>query len=435
VFGNETIVLNSGKVALDLLDSRSAIYSDRTTAWMGGELAGRKYSVFITPFTDPRFKILRSLLQTGLNPRASKTYRPIQTQEVQILLKGLLKSPEDFRGHMRRNAVAVILKVAYGYQVENDDDALVRVLDDGFKHLARLSVPGKYWVEFMPFLRHVPDWFPGAGFKREAKKSGAELAQIELLPFNWAKKQIMSGDFVDSFTSKHLFPEDGKIADPEMQDHIKWASAALYVGGGDTTVSALTSFVLVMTLHPEVQKRAQADIDRVISNRLPTLDDYDSLPYIGAIIKEILRWAPVAPLGINHRVMQDDVYGNYFIPKGCKIVANIWAITHDEDIYPDPHIFDPSRHLGERPQPDPFKYAFGFGRRACPGAHLAEMSLFLNIASILSVYNISKAIDENGVEIEPKIEWSTGVTMHIKPFQCEIKPRSNDHLSLLDRQD
>lgn len=52
-----------------------------------------------------------------------------------------------------------------------------------------------------------------------------------------------------------------------------------------------------MALHPEVQKRAQADVDQVAQSRLPTFDDYDSLPYIKAIIKEILRWAPVAPLG------------------------------------------------------------------------------------------------------------------------------------------
>jgi len=432
VLRNKTVVLSSGKVALDLLESRSVIYSDRPKFWMAGELAGRKHQIFLTPFSDPRFKPLRKLLQTGLNPRASKTYRPIQTQETQVLLKGLLNSPAEFRGHIRRNAGAVILKVAYGYQVKDDNDPLVQLLEEGFKSAGRLNVPGKYWVEFMPFLRYIPDWFPGAGFKVEAKKVGTELSNIELGPFNWAKEQIMTGDFVDSFTSKQLLPEDGQTIDQQTHDLIKWASAALYVGGGDTTVSALLSFVLLMTLHPEVQQRAQADIDRVAPNRLPTLNDYDSLPYIRAIIKEVLRWAPVAPLGLFHQVMEDDVYENYFIPKGTKVIANIWGITHDEDIYPEPYTFDPSRHLGETLQPDPFNFVFGFGRRVCPGAHLAEMSLFLNMASILSVFSFSKAIDDHGVEVEPTIEWSSGVTMHLNPFLCQIKPRSSEHLSLLD---
>jgi len=81
-----------------------------------------------------------------------------------------------------------------------------------------------------------------------------------------------------------------------------------------------------MALHPEVQKRAQKDIDQLGSNRLPTLDDFDSLPYIKAIIKEVVRWGPVVPLGLPHAVLKDDIYDNYFIPKGTIIVGNIWYL-------------------------------------------------------------------------------------------------------------
>ena len=209
----------------------------------------------------------------------------------------------------------------------------------------------------------------------------------------------------------------------------------------------MASFFLLMARYPDVQRRAQADVDNIAPNRLPTLDDYDSLPYIRAMIKEIIRWAPVAPLGLNHAVLEDDVYENYFIPKGTKIIANIWyaaesflrlrfcswlvrrrAITHDEELYPDSFTFDPSRHLGDKPQTDPFKFVFGFGRRICPGnwshvfsrysftyravkgAYLAEMSLFLNICNVLSVFNISKPLDANGVEVEPEEKWTTGIT-------------------------
>lgn len=64
------------------------------------------------------------------------------------------------------------------------------------------------------------------------------------------------------------------------------------------TVSVMTTLFLVMCLHPEVQDRAQAEIDRVVGRgRLPTVDDQKALPYTMAVIKEILRWAPVAPLG------------------------------------------------------------------------------------------------------------------------------------------
>jgi cytochrome P450 len=77
-------------------------------------------------------------------------------------------------------------------------------------------------------------------------------------------------------------------------------------------------------LNPEVQKRAQAEIDHVAPNRLPTFDDYDSLPYIRAILKESARWGPTTPLGLPHRVMEDDVYENYLIPGGSTVFLNIW---------------------------------------------------------------------------------------------------------------
>ncbi|PPQ78910.1 hypothetical protein CVT25_002370 [Psilocybe cyanescens] len=434
VFHSKTIMLNSLKAAVDLLDSRSSIYSDRPIMWMTGELAGQKSMVFMTRFSNPCFKSLRRLLQDGLNARASKSYRPIQRQETQVLLQGLINNPEAFATHVRRNAVAVILKVAYGYQIESNDDELVGAVDLGLKMNAGLNAPGKYWVEFFPFcnaVRFVPDWVPGAGFKRLARETGKRWAQVNQVPFEWARRQIATGDFVESFTSRHLLLEEGKIPEHQPLDDVKWAAASLYVGGADTTVSALTTFFLAMMLYPEVQVLAQADIDRVAPNRLPTLNDFDSLPYIRAIIKELLRWAPVVPLGLFHRVMEDDIYGDYFIPKGTKIIANVWAIAHDEEMYPDPSRFDPSRHLGDSPQPDPLEFAFGFGRRICPGAHFAEMSLFLNISNILAIFDISKPLDSSGLPVEPAIAWTTGVIRHLKPFNCQIKPRSQEHVAFL----
>lgn len=123
-----------------------------------------------------------------------------------------------------------------------------------------------------------------------------------------------SGNYVESFTSQHLRPDDGHEMDAEEEDIIKWCSAALYVGGADTvsivvtfasvililfkTVSTLTSFVLLMALHPDIQRRAQAEIDEVVGkDRLPTIADQVCLPYVSAVLKEVLRFAPVAPLG------------------------------------------------------------------------------------------------------------------------------------------
>jgi cytochrome P450 len=80
-----------------------------------------------------------------------------------------------------------------------------------------------------------------------------------------------------------------------------------------------------MTLFPDVQKKAQEEIDRVIGPcRLPTCADRENLPYVAATVKEVLRWHPVAPMGLPHTSTKDDVCEGYFIPKGSMLFANVW---------------------------------------------------------------------------------------------------------------
>ena len=82
-----------------------------------------------------------------------------------------------------------------------------------------------------------------------------------------------------------------------------------------------------MTLHPEAQRKAQDELDRVIRrDRLPTFADRPNLPYVDALVKEVLRWNPVAPLGLPHVTFSDDVFEGYHIPKDSILIANIWFV-------------------------------------------------------------------------------------------------------------
>jgi cytochrome P450 len=77
-----------------------------------------------------------------------------------------------------------------------------------------------------------------------------------------------------------------------------------------------------MAMYPEIQKAAREELDAVVGpDRLPTFEDYESLPYIHAIIMECSRWIPVVPLGVPHRVIKDDYYKEYFIPEGTIVLA------------------------------------------------------------------------------------------------------------------
>jgi cytochrome P450 len=183
-----------------------------------------------------------------------------------------------------------------------------------------------------------------------------------------------------------------------------------------------------MTLYPEVQRKAREEIDRVVGhNRLPNYNDRADLPYVEALLKEVLRWNPVAPLALPHRVTLDDVYEGYLIPAGAIIFANTWGIFKDPSLYEKPDEFNPERFLKNADIPDPKSFAFGYGRRVCPGQHLADASLFLTIVSTLALFEITYATDEKtGKPIIPEPNYKAGVICHPEEYKCSIKPRFSE---------
>jgi len=164
-------------------------------------------------------------------------------------------------------------------------------------------------------------------------------------------------------------------------------------------------WILAMLAYPETQARAQAELDAVVGRaRLPTFADYPFLPYIRAMVQEILRWRPVAPLALPHQLSEDDWYEGMFIPKGTICIPNVWQMNHDPEVYGEnvAH-FDPARHLdgnGDiKPGPSGAReghVSYGFGRRDCPGRHLANDSLFIDIALILWASKIERKKDASG---------------------------------------
>lgn len=145
-----------------------------------------------------------------------------------------------------------------------------------------------------------------------------------------------------------------------------------------------------MITHPAVQAKAQEEIDQVVGrNRLPIFDDRENLPYFEAVFKEAFRWHVLAPTALPHVCIKDDICEGYLIPKDAIIVPNVWWFAHDPAVYPNPEVFDPTRFLGPNPAPDPLTYAFGFGRRICPGKQFADLNIWLTmVRSLVRPYHL-----------------------------------------------
>ncbi|OKP05847.1 O-methylsterigmatocystin oxidoreductase [Penicillium subrubescens] len=372
-----------------------------------------------------RFRVYRKAMQPYLGSEtAIAQYNSLQEIEVhRFLLRVLLRflqDPSKLSQHVQTEAGAVILKIAYGYSIEQHTrDPLVDMANLALERFSLAGTPVVWLVDMVPireFYLHSTydeDLDIDSHFYRQEWKK--QLENVVDKPYAFVQRRMNSGKFQPSYLS-NLFKASGyPLVGSEEEIIAKWTAGSLYTGGADTTVSSIETFFLAMTLFPGVQRKAQEEIDQVLGGRLPTVADRGKLPYADAIVKEALRWHPVAPMGIPHVSVEDDLLNGFYIPKGSLIMPNIWALTHDSEVYHDPMVFKPERFLGidgREPEMDPHAVVFGFGRRVCP------------------VSNVDKAC-EDGKEVEVKPEFQAGVISHPVPWKFNVTTRSPAHEALI----
>ncbi|CAK5284897.1 unnamed protein product, partial [Mycena citricolor] len=434
--GTSFVVLSSAEAVKELFEKRSAVYSSRVQAPMMNELMGWGGFVGFLPY-GARWRSHRKAFMQAFNPEAVKQFHSQQRTGVHNLLRRILAQPSgDVIEQFRLFAAEIIMDVTYGIKVRTSDDPYVSIAAEAMHGLAVASVAGAFLVDIIPPLKYIPRWVPGAGFKRQAQRwCKATMAAVET-PFNETKRMMSAGTASASYSSLHLrtledpsssLSPNAKIAHEEV---VKYTAAAMYVGGADTIVSALGTFVVAMLLYPDVQRAAQQEIDGVWGHgNLPDFgeDAEERMPYLAALIKEVLRWRNVTAVAIPHQSETEDEYRGYRIPKGSVVIGNTWAILHDEEVYPDPDAFKPERFLlnGKlnKDVRDPEAFIYGYGRRICPGRYMASSSLWLTIGSLLSMFDFVRI--EETQEAEPQYGWFWGLVSTPLPFNCTMRPRSD----------
>ncbi|KAJ8517792.1 hypothetical protein ONZ45_g5071 [Pleurotus djamor] len=461
VFRNPLLVLNSAEAAQDLLEKRSAIYSSRPVRTMQADLMGFGFLFSGLPYNS-WYKQHRTMFHKYFQAKTVSDYHAIQLKHTHILLRNLQHDWARLDHHIRRQVLelylfnsqvelrrrttaAIVLEICYGHHVAEQGDEYVSLADQALTGIAQSGNFGTYMVDYIPILKYVPEWMPGAEFKRKARQWKVHAVRMLNTPFDMVKKRLELGTAEACITTTELeaWFRDGPEKDMERQTVIKDVAATAYAAGSDTTLSTLVTFFLVMVLHPEVQEKLRRELQQIVhaGDRLPTFKDRDEgkLPYLECVVWECLRWRPAVNLSLAHYIDErDDEYRNYSIPKGTTVLGNIWAITHDPQVFPDPDAFNPDRFLdrkrnddlGINPVPET---VFGFGRRICPGRFLAIDTIWIVIASVISVYKLSKLTNENGEEVEPKVEYSSGLFSRPRPFDFKMEPLSDKAAMLISQ--
>ncbi|GLA03815.1 hypothetical protein AnigIFM60653_003830 [Aspergillus niger] len=248
VFGETLIIVNDARIAVELMEKRSVIHSDRPSLTFIEMFAitalgrsGFKDIVSMRNNNDPRVRAERKLFyqQIGSNNSVAR-FNHIQEAEVGRFLVRVRDNPEGLQDHIRKQAAAIILKLAYGYSVvPHGNDPLVDLIGRAMGNLGAALVPGVWLVDFIPFLRHIPTWFPGATFARVAETFKESARAWNCQPYEFVRYQMSQNKHAPSYLSG-LIEEKG-VPEPGSFDEIvmKWSAAALYGGGSDTASTTL----------------------------------------------------------------------------------------------------------------------------------------------------------------------------------------------------
>ncbi|KAI0029065.1 cytochrome P450 [Vararia minispora EC-137] len=332
VLGQHIIVINSYRAAVEMLDRKGSIYSDRPTFVMGSELCGYTKTLPLTPYGQ-RTRTMRRLMHKFMGTGGVvQRFDDVLQEEVQRLMTRILRDPreEHLEGHLTDTTGAILLRLAYGVSAREENDPYLLRARSVMKQFFKAIEPGAFLVDTIPWLRYIPWWMPGSGFLKTAAEWRENYYKLADEPMLEAQQKTPN-----SFVAQTV---QNDVSEDE-QEMLKFTAATIFAG-------MLARFI----------RRIKLD----------DVFDCKRMPFVNAVVTEVLRWNVVGPLGVPHQVIQNDVQDGYVIPKGTTILANIYCMLSDEELYPNPQQFDPSRFLPDDVRPlqrDPRDVAFGFGRR------------------------------------------------------------------------
>ncbi|KIJ55030.1 hypothetical protein M422DRAFT_24891 [Sphaerobolus stellatus SS14] len=432
VLGLNFVILNESKYAVEMLEKKGKIYSDRPRFMMAGELVGWSESPALSQ-AGPTWAEHRKQMAAFMGSRQKiEAFSDILQKETGVVLKKLLNhGSQDFVKYFRGYAGATSLAINYGYRAKDETDPMLSLAGLAMEHFSEMIVANAFAVDTFPILRHVPSWLPGAGWKKKAIRYRNVLSDMVEKPYHWVKQQIATGMVPQAFVTQILIEKE---LDPREERIAQWTAAGCYAGMADTTSAGTAAFMLAMTRHTPELLKAQEEIDAVIgTGRLPTPADRANLPYFEGLYLEVFRLYSFGPLGVPHVNREDDIHDGYFIPKGSIVIANGWQFNRDPETYPNPEVFSPERYSernGIPKQKDPRDPLFGYGRRKCPGQYLGDAAMWILCVNIVAAFDIRPPV-KDGKFVIPPAEFEDTSICYPLPFECSMTPRSKLAESLI----
>ena len=219
-------------------------------------------------------------------------------------------------------------------------------------------------------------------------------------------------DFIDSFLREMKKPDKHESFNDFQLEVL---CSELFGAGGEPTSVTLKWAIRYLAKNPEIQKKAQEELEYVVgSGAQVRMSDRQDLPYVQALIMDLIRLSDIHPIGVMHSPSQDTKINDYTVPKGTFIIPNFHKVHRDPEFWEKPEELYPEHWLdanGKFVSKHEGFLSFGTGKRKCPGHDIALIELFMFLSNLLQKFNFKLAPGDCG-----KVESTAGCVVSPKPY-------------------
>ncbi|KAJ9567150.1 hypothetical protein OSB04_003116 [Centaurea solstitialis] len=418
---HQVLVVSNSDMAKECLATNDRSFAGRPKS-MASELIGYNYANFALASHGPYWRHIQKIVVHELvSHRRLQMLAHIRVSEVKSSTTDLYKSwigkkgseemlKVDMKKWFENLALNMILRMVFGDRFstgEKDRDQFKKSVKL-FSELLSAFVPS----DAIPGLR----WLDLGGYEKKMKKIAKEL---DVILEGWLEEHKMKMDYsiqqADHESKDQVFMATllSRVKEELNEDLygfsaetiVKATCLAILAASIDTIPTTLTWILALLINNPHVLKKAQNELEICFGRDGEIREsNLKNLVYLEAIIKESMRLYPAAPLLVPHESIEDCIIGGYTVPKGTRLLVNVWKIHHDPEIWSDPFEFQPERFLSSKREIDVrgqhFELIpFGSGRRMCIGSSLALEAMQLILASIIHGFEFRNPSNEQKIDM------------------------------------
>lgn len=422
------IVVSSNELAYEALIEKGPIFATRPTENPTRIIfSSNKFSVNAAYYGGVWRSLRRNMVQNMLSSARVREFRRTRDLAMDRLVDRLAveAAANDGAVWVLRNArfavFCILLDMCFGVEM---DEATIQSVDDMMKSV--LIVLDPRMDDFLPILSPF--------FSKQRKRvQEVRKKQIEtLVPLIEKRRESIKNPSSDGNAASFAYLDtlfdlkiEGRKSAPTNPELVTLCSEFLN-GGTDTTATAVEWAVARLIENPTIQSRLHDEIRATVGEKRVDEKDVEKMPYLNAVVKELLRKHPPTYFALTHAVTEPTKLGGYDIPTTANVEFFSAGIAEDPKVWAEPERFDPDRFFTGREEADITgstgvkMMPFGVGRRICPGLAMATVHVNLMLARMVQEFQWSGYPDPAKVDLTEKLEFTVVMKNSLR---ARIKPR------------